>query len=373
VAEKVDIFMPLFVADYLADTTDLTTEEHGAYLLLLMASWRNGGTITSDHAKLARIAKLSPSRWKSAWESLSRFFVVGGDSMHQKRLREEHEKAMGRKLAASESGRLGAAAKHGIHVLSGTTRSQRMTAARAIATHSELQWEILVSEFNGRCVRCGSSGHKPERDHIVPIYQGGHDGIDNIQPVCPRCNSSKGSETKNWAEYRRKNGWGTPSEMPGVATTKCVSDSGSSPSPSPSPEDLSPPAPAIPGGTWSAWDWFNRFSRQWSGKYQRLTYGQGEGDSKAIGQLGEVLEALPFDERVAAQLLATEMIAEYLADESPGRVKARHPWKWFVEGFNGFRAPRARVEAKANGPPRRDQRTSTRDVFAEILAPKAEP
>ena len=58
-AEKVDIFLPLFVADYLADTTDLTTEEHGAYLLLLMASWRNGGTITSDHAKLARIAKLS--------------------------------------------------------------------------------------------------------------------------------------------------------------------------------------------------------------------------------------------------------------------------------------------------------------------------
>src|SRR6185295_7326927 len=149
--------MPLFVADYLADTTDLTTEEHGAYLLLLMASWRNGGTITSDHAKLARIAKLSPARWRAAWESLSRFFVVDGDSMHQKRLRAEHEKAMGRKLAASESGRLGAAAKHGIHVLSGTTRSQRMTAARAIATHSELQWETLVSEFNGRCVRCGSS------------------------------------------------------------------------------------------------------------------------------------------------------------------------------------------------------------------------
>lgn len=118
-------------------------------------------------------------------------------------------------------------------------------------------------------------------------------------------------------------------------------------------EEKAPPAPAIPGGTWSAWDWFTRFSRQWSGKYQRLTYGQGEGDSKAIGQLGDVLEALPFDERVAAQLLAPEMISEYLDDESPGRVKARHPWKWFVEGFNGFRAPKAKVVANgATGPPR---------------------
>lgn len=135
-----------------------------------------------------------------------------------------------------------------------------------------------------------------------------------------------------------------------------------------------PPAPAIPGGTWSAWDWLNRFSRQWSGKYQRLTYGQGDEDAKAIRNLGELLESLPFDERVSAQLLAPEMIAEYLADESPGRVRARHPWKWFVEGFNGFRAPKVKVSANgATGPPRgRQPSTATRDAFAEILAERGE-
>lgn len=82
-------------------------------------------------------------------------------------------------------------------------RAKRLKAARKKATHTIGEWIALVEEFRGKCVRCFCECHSPVKDHIVPIYQGGSDGINNIQPLCHRCNSAKGPERTNWVEFRR--------------------------------------------------------------------------------------------------------------------------------------------------------------------------
>lgn len=87
-------------------------------------------------------------------------------------------------------------------------RAKRLAAAREKGRHTREEWDELVREFAGLCVRCGEDGLRLQRDHIRPIYQGGSDGIDNIQPLCQRCNCAKGPEDFDWKEHRRAFGWG---------------------------------------------------------------------------------------------------------------------------------------------------------------------
>ena len=104
-------FMQLYVGDYLADTLDLTTEQHGAYLLLLMTMWRHDANLPNDPAKLARIARVSLRRWHLVWGEIQHFFYVDGDEIRNKRLDREHQKASSISEKRIASGAAGGRAK----------------------------------------------------------------------------------------------------------------------------------------------------------------------------------------------------------------------------------------------------------------------
>lgn len=57
--DKVKTWMPMYWADYLANTLDFSTVEHGAYMLLIGFYWANGGPIRNDPVALMRVARVS--------------------------------------------------------------------------------------------------------------------------------------------------------------------------------------------------------------------------------------------------------------------------------------------------------------------------
>ena len=68
-------FMPLYVADYLADSAHLSTTGHGAYLLLIMTYWQRGEPLPDDDRKLARIARLTDPEWEEIKGDIRDFFT----------------------------------------------------------------------------------------------------------------------------------------------------------------------------------------------------------------------------------------------------------------------------------------------------------
>lgn len=88
--------MPIYIGDYLADTTRLTTEQHGAYLLLLMDYWRSG-KLPNDDSVLMQITKLSPDAWSNAQAILKQFFIIEDGFLIHKRVEIELEKSLDNK------------------------------------------------------------------------------------------------------------------------------------------------------------------------------------------------------------------------------------------------------------------------------------
>jgi uncharacterized protein YdaU (DUF1376 family) len=107
VSMKPDLWLPLFVGDYLRDTQHLTTEQSGAYLHLLMGAWMRGGLLPADDAQLAMISRLPSGTWKKTKPVLAPFFQISGTSWIQKRLLAEYERATKVNEAKRENGKKG--------------------------------------------------------------------------------------------------------------------------------------------------------------------------------------------------------------------------------------------------------------------------
>jgi uncharacterized protein YdaU (DUF1376 family) len=114
---KHDTWMPLYISDYLVDTMSLSTEQHGAYLLLLMAAWKADATLPNDPAQLAQISRLTPQQWSRHEPVLRTFFFVTAECWIHNRVRAELDMAKANVEKKSAAGKAGAASKWGLRVV----------------------------------------------------------------------------------------------------------------------------------------------------------------------------------------------------------------------------------------------------------------
>ena len=71
---------------------------------------------------------------------------------------------------------------------------RRALKVNAVGQHTEAEWQELCRKYNYLCLACLKNKFLT-RDHIVPLSKGGTDFIDNIQPLCMSCNTSKYTKT----------------------------------------------------------------------------------------------------------------------------------------------------------------------------------
>lgn len=67
-------------------------------------------------------------------------------------------------------------------------------------TLQDWEWEVICYLAGDKCVSCGSE--KITLDHIIPVSEGGNHTVDNVQPLCQSCNSSKRTKV---IDYRPDN------------------------------------------------------------------------------------------------------------------------------------------------------------------------
>ena len=103
-------FMQLYVSDFIGDTLSLSTEQIGAYLMLLMAMWNAKGSLPNDDAKLARIARLSLKKWKAISAEVMAFFDVSENAVTHNRLTFELQKSERQTESRAAAGAKGGAA-----------------------------------------------------------------------------------------------------------------------------------------------------------------------------------------------------------------------------------------------------------------------
>lgn len=106
--------MPFNIGDYLSDTMGLDRAEHGSYMLLIMAYWKNGGPLPNDDLALRKMAMCPETEWARTRGIMARYFDCSNGVWKHKRIDAELAADRARTAAISRASAAGVEARRAL-------------------------------------------------------------------------------------------------------------------------------------------------------------------------------------------------------------------------------------------------------------------
>lgn len=190
-------YMQLYIADYLADTSHLTTLQHGAYLLLIFNYWQRGKALSSSNERLASVARLSNEDWTNVRPSLEEFFEITDSEWIHHRIESDLVDVLSKSTKASAAGKASAKKRYGTPELPFNERSSNDEPLRT-------DTEADVDKIKNKAIACVYEAypHKVGKGAAVKAIEKSFDSLRKRGEPDPE--KFLLERIKGWIEKREK-------------------------------------------------------------------------------------------------------------------------------------------------------------------------
>ena len=180
---KPDTWMPLVIGDYLKDTTRLTTEQHGAYLLLIMSYWVDGPPADDDE-DLAAIMGFDAKNWRKNRPKIERFFRIENGQWRHKRIDAELARWAEKKQLYADRAAAGGRAKAAKSTLQAGVK-QPKTGENVCLKAAPQPASTVVEGPNSPSTHCGQNEFSgPEEVRTAFLAKLGEDWVRSYLDPC---------------------------------------------------------------------------------------------------------------------------------------------------------------------------------------------
>jgi len=155
----------------------------------LQIAWNKGKKGTATKASIDHLRKISIARKGTKRPPFSKEWRDNLSKAHKgKKLKESTKEKMRLRVGEKAANWQG-----GLKLRTNYNSKRRARIIGSGGNHTVGEWETLKAQYNWTCPRCLNKEPdiKLTEDHIIPLSKGGSDNIENIQPLCLKCNMSK--------------------------------------------------------------------------------------------------------------------------------------------------------------------------------------